>query len=96
MFDTPFYIAEEYLYNNKIYKGRYPISIVEEVKPLNIFLTKEELLKELDETDLSRIEPEDSVNGSKYFISQSDIQDTNKKQAKINEGLDKKQILPVI
>lgn len=90
MFDTPFYIAEEYLYNNRIYKGRYPISIVEEVKPVSIPLTKEQLLQELAETDLSRLEPEESVNGSKYFVSQTDT--TDKKQA----GFEKKQILPVI
>jgi hypothetical protein len=90
MFDTPFYIAEEYLYNNRIYKGRYPISIVEEVKPVSIPLTKEQLLQELAETDLSRLEPEESVNGSKYFVSQTDT--TDKKQAKF----EKKQMLPVI
>ena len=90
MFDTPFYIAEEYLYNNRIYKGRYPISIVEDIKPVSISLTKEQLLQELSETDLSRLEPEDSVNGSKYFTSQTDPND--KKQA----GYNQKQILPVI
>lgn len=90
MFDTPFYIAEEYLYNNKIYKGRYPISIVEEIKPVKVFLTKEQLLQELDENNLSRLEPEESVNGSNYFISQIDPND--KKQSKY----DQKQILPVI
>ena len=96
MFDTPFYIAEEYLYNNKIYKGRYPISIVEEIKPVKVFLTKEQLLQELDETSLSRLEPEESVKGSQYFISQSDIDDKDKKQAKANQKLNQKQILPVI
>ena len=86
MFDTPFYIAEEYLYNNRIYKGRYPISIVEEVKPVTVSLTKEQLLQELEE----------SVKGSQYFISQSDIDDKDKKQAKANQKLNQKQILPVI
>jgi DNA replication protein DnaD len=90
MFDTPFYIAEEYLYNNKIYKGKYPISIVEEPKHEIVTMSKEQILQELAETELSRLEPEESVNGSKYIISQIDTND--KKQSNYNN----KQILPVI
>lgn len=52
MFDIPFYTAEEYLYNNQVYKGKYPIAIVENECEVPIFKPKTTLLEELGETDL--------------------------------------------
>jgi hypothetical protein len=53
MLDVPFYIAEEYLYNNRIYKGKYPISIIESVCETPVFTPKKTLLEELGESDLA-------------------------------------------
>ena len=73
MFDIPFYIAEEYYYKNRIYKGRYPISIVDTSCQTSVFLPRTELIEELDEDDIIKLEMEESTdNIPKNILTQTD------------------------
>lgn len=71
MFDSPQYIAREYMFNNRIYKGRFPIANKEKVCPLGGYVAPSTyddrftpvttLREELDEDDLLLIELETPV-----------------------------------
>jgi hypothetical protein len=89
MFDVPFYIAEEYYYKNRIYKGRYPISIVES-KETPVFVPRTELLEELDEDDIIKLEMSESTDKNPQYILTGT--DNPKKQKK----LDGSALYPVI
>jgi hypothetical protein len=68
MFESTQYIAQEYLYNNRIYKGRFPVAITEKQCPLGGYVPPSSyergftnvttLREELDENDLLLIELE--------------------------------------
>jgi hypothetical protein len=90
MFDIPFYIAEEYFYTNRIYKGRYPISIVDSPSTSSVFVAKTELIEELDEDDIIKLEMSESTDKNpKFILTQTD---NPKKQKK----LDGRALYPVI
>ena len=42
MVDTQQYIAQEYLYNNRIYKGRFPIALVNKNCPYGGYISPEQ------------------------------------------------------
>jgi hypothetical protein len=91
MFDTPFYIAEEYFYKNRIYRGRFPISIIDTSCDVSTeFKPRTELIEELDEDDIIKLERGESTNKNpSYILTQTD----NPKKQK---NLDGKAIFPVI
>jgi hypothetical protein len=90
MFDIPFYIAEEYFYKNRIYKGKYPISIVDSPCQTPVFVPRTELIEELDEDDIIKLEMEESTDKNpKYILTQTD---EPKVQKKLNGG----SIYPII
>jgi hypothetical protein len=73
MFDIPFYIAEEYFYKNRIYKGKYPISIVDSPCQTPVFVPRTELIEELDEDDIIKLKMEESTDKNpKYILTQTD------------------------
>jgi hypothetical protein len=91
MFDIPFYIAEEYYYKNRIYKGRYPISIVDSPST-SVFVPRTELIEELDEDDIIKLEMSESTNKNpKFILTQTDS--TKKQQIR---KLDGSALYPVI
>ena len=87
MFDIPFYIAEEYFYKKRIYKGRYPISIVDTPCQTPVFVPRTELIEELDEDDIIndeddiiKLEMEESTDKNpKYILTQTDKPKVQKK-----------------
>jgi len=90
MFDIPFYIAEEYFYKNRIYKGKYPISILDSPCQTPVFVPRTELIEELDEDDIIKLEMEESTDKNpKYILTQTD---KPKVQKKLNGG----SIYPII
>jgi hypothetical protein len=68
MFDVPFYIAEEYYYKNKIYKGRYPISIIDDSCEVVSFTPRADLIEELDEDDIIKLETNRSTDKKPEYI----------------------------
>jgi hypothetical protein len=78
MFDVPFYIAEEYLYNNRVYKGKYPISIVEtSCETDDIFKSDASIIEELDEDEIFKYNVND-LTAAAFLPFQT--QDLNKKK----------------
>jgi hypothetical protein len=71
MFESPLYVAREYLYKNRIYKGRFPIATKEKTCPLGGYIPPEiyeenyvpitDLREELDEDEMILIELESPV-----------------------------------
>jgi hypothetical protein len=90
MFDIPFYIAEEYYYKNRIYKGKYPISIVDTPCQTSVFLPRTELIEELDEDDIIKLEMQESTdNIPKNILTQTD-------KPKVQKKLDGGSMYPII
>ena len=87
MFDVPFYIAEEYLYNNRVYKGKYPISIVEtSCETDDIFKSDASIIEELDEDEIFKYNVKNDLTAAAFLPLQT--QDLNKK---MSSELEKKQ-----
>ena len=90
MFDIPFYIAEEYFYKKRIYKGRYPISIVDTPCQTPVFVPRTELIEELDEDDIIKLEMQESTDKNpKNILTQTD-------KPKVQKKLDGGSMYPII
>jgi hypothetical protein len=65
MFNIPFTIAEEYLYNGRIYRGKFPISIVENECPIETeFKPDSTILEDLDEDEIVKYNIRDLNTGA--------------------------------
>jgi hypothetical protein len=64
MFNVPFTIAEEYLYNGRIYRGKFPISIVENECPVETFIPDSTILEDLDEDEIVKYNIRDLNTGT--------------------------------
>lgn len=65
MFNIPFIVAEEYLYNGRIYRGKYPISIIDNECPVETgFLPDSTILEELDEDEIVKYNIRDLNTGA--------------------------------
>jgi hypothetical protein len=90
MFNVPFTIAEEYLYNGRIYRGKFPISIVENECPVETFIPDSTILEELDEDEIVKYNISD-LNTGAFLPFQT--QELNKsKREEYDQVLQKKNI----
>jgi hypothetical protein len=89
MFDVPFYIAEEYFYKNRVYRGRFPISIIDTSCDVPVFKPRTELLQELDEGDYTYglLRGESTDSNPSYVLTQTE-------NPKLQKNLDGKIISP--
>jgi hypothetical protein len=98
MFESPQYIAKEYLLNSKIYKGNFPIAIIEQACPLGGYIPPStydtmstpitNLREELDEDDLILIELETPVkvtNADKTVTEIKYVNTENSSNQKLNQ-----------
>jgi hypothetical protein len=98
MFESPLYIAKEYLFNNRIYKGRFPIAITEKACPLGGYIPPStydnrnspitDLREELDEDELLLIELETPIkvtNANKTVTEIKYVNTENSSNAKLNQ-----------
>lgn len=98
MFEFSQYIAKEYLFNNRIYKGRFPIAITEKECPLGGYIPPStydnrntpitDLREELDEDELLLIELETPVkitNTNNIVTELKYINTENSSNRKLNQ-----------
>jgi hypothetical protein len=84
MFNVPFTIAEEYLYNGRIYRGKFPISIVENECPVETFIPDSTILEDLDEDEIVKYNIRD-LNTGAFLPFQT--QELNKSKKAEYEGI---------
>lgn len=98
MFESLQYIAKEYLFNNRVYKGRFPIAVTEKRCPLGGYIPPStydnnstpitDLREELDEDDLLLIEletPVKVINADKTVTEIKYVNTENSSNKKLNQ-----------
>lgn len=101
MVDTQQYIAQEYLYNNRIYKGRFPIALVSKNCPFGGYISPEQfernftpnttLREELNEDEIGFVRLETEVTG-KDSSGRTIIKDYITTEDSSNKNLNNKNI----
>lgn len=90
MFNVPFTIAEEYLYNGRIYRGKFPISIIEEECPVETFTPDSTILEELDEDEIVKYNVNDLNTGAFFPFQTQELKKSKKME--YDKELQKKNI----